>query len=201
MGWQKTFLLSQAAENVTQFNNMWRVQIKGDFEMLLKGVEGVASVLLISPSWTISGCFSGLLTLLGTIVLYRHSTGMWADFWTPNYWPLPHECSSSSSLFSNLIHSVFFIFTAAFSFLALQCIWFLLCFSHSDNSFSSPAPCRSPSLPLPLVFISCLKGSFNSFPADGLILGYPFTLNDSSFSSLHQSHSQRRFHRWMDGFT
>lgn len=49
-------------------------------QMLLKGVEGVASVLLISLSWTISGCFSGLLTLLATIVLYRHSTGMWADF-------------------------------------------------------------------------------------------------------------------------
>lgn len=31
MAWQKTFLLSQATENVTQFNNMWRVHIKGDF--------------------------------------------------------------------------------------------------------------------------------------------------------------------------
>lgn len=166
-------------------------------QMLLKGVEGVASVLLISLSWTISGCFSGLLTLLATIVLYPHSTGMWADFWTPNYWPLPHECFSSSPLFSNLIHSVLFIFTAAFSFLALQCIWFLLCFSHSDNSFSSPAPHLAPSIPLPLIFISCLKGSFNSFPADWLILSYPFTLNDSLFSGLHQSHSQRHFHRWM----
>lgn len=31
MAWQKTFLLSQATANVTQFKNIWRVRIKGDF--------------------------------------------------------------------------------------------------------------------------------------------------------------------------